>query len=837
MISWLRRFRPKASPDPGLRFRQAYASFRRLLGRNNELLSLLADLDLDLKYEVKTAPRVRERIRRIINTSLELIQDLNELEGKNAADLFPAHQAIEKKILALLAASDAKEAQPLIVQLAEKDARKKELTGGKAAHLASLYSFCPEQVPEGFIITTAAYRLLVAASKVMEQMQSLVANAGGEHSVVLSHAEKLRSQLLACPVSEEISEALERAVTLFPAVTRWAVRSSCLGEDGALSFAGQFETLLGVTREKLLDAYRQVIASRFSERALSYRIAGGLAEIETPMAVLFLPMIDARAAGVLYTNDPTTDDKHMMWLSSTFGLGADLVGGKTSADFFIISRDPLGQVIETRIAEKQLRLSISSDRSGTQALDLLPNDRQKPSLETKAIEKLARLGVALEQHFGGPQDIEWAIDANEKIWLLQTRPLYRGESSAVQSEKIKAPIKVKGRPLAPGRAAGTVFITQSAEELNRVPEGAVLVTKQAIPEIALALPRIAAVVAETGSPLSHAASLCRQARIPAVSEIANIYSSFKNGEAVSVDGNRGEIYAGILWPELFGRKLSARSTNPAGALFETIFQLTLIDPRAKSFRAENCVSIHDIVRFVHENALAAMFRFGDRFISRSGKLGRRLKSTIPLYLEILDLGSGLSETAPRSKQLSPEYITSIPFQAFWKGVSDERVKWAGRQMVSAGGFMSVVQTSMAKEMGALRRLGERNYLVVAEDYMNLNARLAYHYTMLDCVVGEIADNNYVAFRFQGGAANQIRRDLRVKFLSEVLRALGFTTEKRGDLINAWLRAFPRSVCEEGLTHLGRLLACARQLDMLLDNEAAVKHYVKSFLDENYQPFA
>ena len=115
------------------------------------------------------------------------------------------------------------------------------------------------------------------------------------------------------------------------------------------------------------------------------------------------------------------------------------------------------------------------------------------------------------------------------------------------------------------------------------------------------------------------------------------------------------------------------------------------------------------------------------------------------------------------------------------------MSWAGRRVVSAEGFLSVVHSAMTAAGGGLRRMGDRNYLVVAPDYINLNARLAYHYAMIDALVGDLPENNYVTFRFQGGGAGPERRDLRAQFAAGVLDALGFAVDRRGDLVNAGLR--------------------------------------------------
>jgi pyruvate,water dikinase len=156
--------------------------------------------------------------------------------------------------------------------------------------------------------------------------------------------------------------------------------------------------------------------------------------------------------------------------------------------------------------------------------------------------------------------------------------------------------------------------------------------------------------------------------------------------------------------------------------------------------------------------------------------------------------------------------------------------------VSAAGFASVLQGALLQDGRSLRRLGDRNYVIVAHDYLNLNARLAYHYALLDALVGETAENNYVTFRFQGGGAGLERRDLRARFLADVLTALGFVVDQRGDLLNAWLRAAPRALSEACLAQLGLLMACARQLDMLVD-PATVRSLVDSFLAADYARFA
>jgi len=186
--------------------------------------------------------------------------------------------------------------------------------------------------------------------------------------------------------------------------------------------------------------------------------------------------------------------------------------------------------------------------------------------------------------------------------------------------------------------------------------------------------------------------------------------------------------------------------------------------------------------------------------------------------------------------VTPSQIASVPFQAVWRGMSHPEMSWAGRQQVSLKGFTSVLVSSMAGSEAGARRLGDQNYLLAARDYMNMNLRLAYHYTMVDALVGESPENNFVNFRFRGGGARADRRELRAKFLAETLLRSRFAVDRRGDLVTAWFRRYPRARCEEALGVLGKLMACSRQLDMLISNTRIAHEYAERFLAGDYETF-
>lgn len=838
MFRWLKRAR-RADADGTLSFRQKYASFRRLLGRNSELLNLLAELEAGLRYETLADPHLRENVQRILATSLDLVQDLNDLTGGHAKDLFEAHQRIETLVRKRLEEEEGRPSERFTCLLDEPEALRRERSGGKAANLAELRRVIPSHVPSGFVVTTAAYRRLAQAIGLSAHMHALLATAQGGETVLAERAGELRRLIEGAALPVEVVEGIAAAESQFTGCPYWAVRSSGVGEDGRLSFAGQFDSFLGVPRDGLADAYRAVIVSRFSDRALAYRQGAGLAEVETPMAVLFLPMVAARCAGVLYTRDPQQPGATTMWISSTFGLGVEVVAGTAAADLFIVAREPVGQIRERHLARKDSAVVSGPGIPGTSTRTLPEHRRMEPSIADSSIGGLAALGLAIERHFGEPQDIEWAQDERGRLWVLQARPLPVAPTRSRSRATPRYTVRLRGRPVSPGRAVGTVCCASEASQLDSVPEGAVLVVRQATPEIARVLGHVAAVVAVTGSPQSHAASLMRQAGVPAICDAADALSALSDGEAVGVDGTRGELYAGIPWPELRGRtrrRERGRCAQGASFVHDLILRLDLVDPNAANFTAKHCASIHDLLRLAHERALAAMFRLGDRHARSGRRAARHLKTAIPIELDVLDLGGGLAEDAEPGGAVAPESIVCVPFRALWQGIADPAVRWAGRREVSAAGFVSVLQNTILQDGRDLRSLGDRNYLVVARDYLNLNARLAYHYAMLDAVVGEPADNNYVSFRFQGGGASSDRRDLRTLFLAQVLGALGFATDRRADLLNAWLRGAPRHACEAALTQLGLLMACARQLDMLLGDTQTVRSLVGSFLSQDYGRF-
>jgi pyruvate,water dikinase len=556
------------------------------------------------------------------------------------------------------------------------------------------------------------------------------------------------------------------------------------------------------------------------------------------MAVLFIPMVDAESSGVILTRNPVEPDDNNLIVSSVRGLAVDLVAGKAESDTLYIDRDKLS--LTKQVCSSKESMIVASEDKGLKKQDVPMQLKDSLSLsEEKAIE-LAQIALKIEDHFGKPQDIEWAIDKKGKCWIIQSRPLRIGDAPSPESEEpVESRILAEGgATIFPGKAQGKLHYLDSLEKLEDVKKGTILLSRHADPEITSVFSRISGLITEKGYPTSHAANVAREFGLPSLFNLEKAIEKLKEVNEIGLDSARRKVYAGLPWPDLPLRETTRHSPGEGkpDVLRELLFQLNLTDPAASNFTPAGCRSIHDIIRFVHQKAVTSLFDLGDEQVKNLKESFKLLDSTIPLFLTVLDIGDTIDKSFSRYKKVPPQSILSEPFRALWNGISHPDIRWAGRSAVNLSGMAAVVMTTMSENIDAVRRMGDRNYIIVGPEYLNFNARLAYHYTMIDALVCDRPHNNYIIFRFRGGGAGRERRDLRARFLTGVLRFIGFSVDQREDLVTAWFKGYRKEACEEKLEMLGKLMGCARQLDMLTDNIRKVNHYIENFLDGNYKPF-
>jgi pyruvate,water dikinase len=403
--------------------------------------------------------------------------------------------------------------------------------GPKASNLAAL-ARAGLPTPGGFCLTADAYRRQLAHLGI-EEMVASFADAAPPQQRRLSV--EIRIKLYEEPIAPEILEPLlaawrtQRAASGQPG----AIRSSALIEDRAdTSFAGQFESFLGITDEaEFLIVVRACWAALWTTNARRYMENHGLAPSDTAMAVLIQPTVAARASG----GGLSETAEGQMLISATWGLGSAIAQGEVVPDRIVLSRQGFVRKIEA--GRKDHRETCGHGGTGRQAVpaELV----REPCLDAGQAVTLGRLIRKTETLMDMPVEIEWAID-DQGFKLLQARPLHVQEAHVPDEIWLKHP-GLSGHPAGIGWGSGRAVVVNCECELSRVAPGDVLVTKVAGPALSHILPRVAGVVAELGGSTSHMASLARERGIPMVLGVLDATQHIPDGAQVAVDGVIGTV--------------------------------------------------------------------------------------------------------------------------------------------------------------------------------------------------------------------------------------------------------------------------------------------------------
>lgn len=810
--------------------RSLYAEFRNLLSLNNDCLEILAGIQEDLCHVPAGREVPGERASMVFDKLVDVVSALERLTGRSYRRLMAAVGAQRKAVEAWVARQSEQPRPPLVLELAEVDRSSEPLVGGKAARLGEIRNELALPVPDGYVLTAEAYRRHFGAF-LWRQVRDLTRRIDLDDLRRLEEASALLVEAVQkSPIPRVIEDAIaERALRLAPCGRGLAVRSSAVGEGGRRTFAGQFRTTLHVAPERAVEAWREVIASRFSATALSYRLSAGIPDVESPLAVLFMPMLRARASGIMYTRNPGLPKSDALWITATSGLQPEKSSGGATAELLVVSRSEPHAVIERHIVPSVEQVALHRD-AGVPCCGAV----SARNLTGDQLGQLAAWAGLIERHFGCPQDIEWVLDEDEKLWIVQTRQLVLATPATqhLPAQICSQPILSGGSGVYPGRVSGAAHLASDMGSLSSTPPGAILFLHKASPEIAEVLPRISGLVAEWGNLTGHAAALLREFRIPSVFQMAGAFEAIRQGNPVSLDAVRPRVYAGAFWPEFRAEAPAARAGKDGEEtpIDGRLLRLHLLDSSGIGFRAGACRSAHDVLRYCHEKAIQTMFALSDGRLSRDRETARRLVTSAPVELCVLDLGGGLALADSASRQVRPEEIVSRPFRALWRGMTGPGAGCRCDLPIALSDLASVMAASLNTDTA--RALGQTGYLIVAAEYMNLNARLAYHFALMDACVTDTPRNNSISFRFVGGGASRERRDLRARFLEGCLAHYGFQVRCRGDLVDAWYRKAPATEMEHRLEMLGSLIAWAGRLDMYMRSYQVMDWYRKRFLERD-----
>ncbi len=419
----------------------------------------------------------------------------------------------------------------LAVDLTETDAATADRVGPKAATLARLRR-AGLPVPEGICVTAGAYRRQIALAALAETARQI---AAAERPEARRLALRIRLGLARVELEAAVARALDDAFTRLtgPAGAQLAVRSSALCEDTeAASFAGQFETFLGIGEPAdLVTAVRACWASLWSTRALRYMQACGIDPAQSAMPVLVQRMVEADAAGGAFSLTP--DDQIV--LTGTWGLGSAVAQGEVVPDRYLLRRDAS---VEDVIPGHKAHL-VRAAGAGPEWRPV-PSERvEAPCLTDAEAGTLGRLVLEAESALGSAVEIEWAKDG-AGFWILQARAL-RVERRGVTDDVWSRHPALTGQPAGIGWGTGPACVVLDERDLDRVPIGSVVVTRVGGPALSAVLPLAAGVVAELGGSTSHLAALARERGIPAVLGARNATRQIPEGATVAVDGIAGIV--------------------------------------------------------------------------------------------------------------------------------------------------------------------------------------------------------------------------------------------------------------------------------------------------------
>lgn len=793
---------------PGTLLRRKYEAFKSLLKHDAIALELIADLE-ELFYGQTLADRQRanylaHQLSEAVKTMAGQLVEMNPTGYMELPEYFRKIDFYVRMALEL----DQPEVGPPYILSLEDAASFPKLAGGKAWNLGRVASMGDVPVPKGFVVTANAFNYLIDYNGLSDEIEVLLRQmVVGDRDLLARLTGQMQELILGAEVPEDIARGIRYAVSeIISGDDLIAVRSSALAEDGEISFAGQYASELDVEPNDVLEAYKRVLAGKYCPRAIAYRISNGLTDSETAMAVLITPMVDADNAGVVYSKDPDCVGEDAIGVYSVRGLGEGLVDGSISPGKATLTRDD-PPVLD---------------------VDCTPDVGGLPSEET--LLALGRLALMLEERLGGPQDIEWAEDVTGALYILQTRPLQeeRGDVGASHEPVAAIPFAEGLERASSGVGCGEVYYAPTGEEIALIPEGAVVVTPTLRPALLTFVGRMSGVIASSGSRASHFASVARESGVPVL--VGEMPTEPEHGQILTVDGTTGNIYDGcvasILTRAREGKTVPQRVIDQYARVVPLTVKLNLTDPSAEDFLPEGCRSMHDVVRFCHEKAVGEMFSLVDKR-GRGMGASRRLKTSLPLVMYLLDLGEGLFSSAAKSDLLLPEDIKSRPMWALWYGLSDSRVKWPDS-------LTHMDWEEFDKMAAGIFRFDSKllaSYALISEDYLHMMIRFGYHFSVVDSVCGPDDGANYVNFRFKGGGAGFDQRLLRLEFIRRVLDHYGFETSSRGDMIDAKAARQDENTTRRLLVRLGYLMAVTRLMDMRLDTEESVEEEVRRFIDE------
>ncbi|MEX5237528.1 phosphoenolpyruvate synthase [Kocuria arenosa] len=463
-----------------------------------------------------------------------------------------------------------------VLPFTEIDLSDLDEVGGKNASLGELIrnlGAAGVRVPGGFATTATAFREFLRVGGLDAQIEEALEGLDtGDVNALAAAGARIRSMIRQAPLPAALQAAIREAYEELAGAqpdgveVSWAVRSSATAEDlPDASFAGQQETYLNVRGvENVLAAVKDVFASLYNDRAIAYRVHHGFTHAEVALSAGVQRMVrsDVGASGVMFTMDTESGFTDAVFITSSYGLGEAVVQGAVNPDEFYAYKPALAAgrpaVLKRGLGAKALQMTYTDSQELGETVRFVPVPAQlraRFSLTDAEVEQLARYGVAIEDHYGRPMDIEWGKDGTDgQLYILQARPetvVSRRAAGSIFRYRLQGsgPVRVEGRAIGQRIGAGQVRLLSSHEEMASFQAGDVLVANMTDPDWEPIMKKAAAIVTDRGGRTCHAAIIARELGIPAVVGTGDATTTLSDGDPVTVscaEGEAGLVYQGLL---------------------------------------------------------------------------------------------------------------------------------------------------------------------------------------------------------------------------------------------------------------------------------------------------
>ena len=436
---------------------------------------------------------------------------------------------------------------PTILWLDEIKKEDIPSVGGKGASLGEMASV-GLPVPNAFAVTAQAFRWYIENAKIDKEIFSLLSGLDVENSDLLEKtAADVRTIVMKTPMPDKIREDIVRSYAQLGDNVIVAVRSSATAEDlPEASFAGQQDTYLNIKgADALIEAIQKCWASLYTARAIYYRAKQGFDDSLVDIAVIVQELIHSEKAGVLFSSHPVTGEPTSI-IEGSWGLGESVVSGSVSPDNYVFDQRS-GRIIDRRIATKKTEI-LADGENGTKEVPVSPERQNATVLSDTEIAALAKFGKVSELHYGVPQDMEWGI-VGDTIYILQSRPLTTIVGKMDGAKKIESSsgnIILEGQGASPGIATGRVVIVKGVKDLGRIKDGDIMVAKMTNPDMVPGMRKVSAIITDEGGMTCHAAIVSRELGTPAVVGTKTATRDLKEGDIVTVDGEKGIVFEGAV---------------------------------------------------------------------------------------------------------------------------------------------------------------------------------------------------------------------------------------------------------------------------------------------------